>query len=223
MNVTAAALPSFGAFAGQYGYLGIGVLVGAEGFGLPLPGETAIIAGAATAASGHLNIWLVAAVAFAAAVTGDSIGYLIGRTGGHRLVLRYGKYVRLTPGRLERVERFMTRQGPKVVVIARFVEGLRQFNGIVAGATGMRWRRFVLFNAIGAALWVGVWASAAYAAGDHLKAIEATIGRYQWYAIAVAVLAAGGYAAWRAARHRDRRGSSGPGESPAAGERTDPA
>jgi membrane protein DedA with SNARE-associated domain len=115
----------------------------------------------------------VAVVAFAAAVTGDSLGYLIGRAGGRRLVLRYGRFVRLTSQRLDKVETFMARHGPKVVAIARFVEGLRQLNGVVAGATGMPWRRFVLFNAIGAAAWVGVWVTAGYLADDHMDQITA--------------------------------------------------
>jgi membrane protein DedA with SNARE-associated domain len=199
------ALPSLSALIGHYGYLGLGGLVLAESFGIPLPGETAIIASAVYAGSGRLNIFVVAAVAFGAAVIGDSIGYLIGRAGGRRLILRYGRYVRLTPARFERVEKFMTRQGPKVVVAARFIEGLRQLNGIVAGATGMPFRRFVLFNAIGAAGWVGVWCTAGYFAGDHIAAIEATISRYQWYAIAAAVLVAGGFIALRVARNRRHR------------------
>lgn len=78
------------------------------------------------------------ASAFLAAVSGDSLGYLIGRAGGRPLILRYGRYVRLTPGRLARVEEFMGRHAPKVVAIARFVEGLRQFNGIVAGEADLR-------------------------------------------------------------------------------------
>ena len=201
----ALALPSLSGLVGHYGYLGLGGLVLAESFGIPLPGETAIIASAVYAGSGRLNIFGVAAVAFAAAVTGDSIGYLIGRSGGRRLVLRYGRYVRLTPARFERVEKFMTRHGPKVVVVARFIEGLRQLNGIAAGATGMPFRRFVLFNAIGAAAWAGVWCTAGYFAGDHITAIEATISRYQWYAIAAAVVATAGYVGWHLARRRRNR------------------
>jgi membrane protein DedA with SNARE-associated domain len=199
------ALPSLSGVLGQYGYLGLGVLVLVESFGVPLPGETAIIVSAGYAAAGHLNIVGVAGVAFVAAVTGDSIGYLIGRMGGRRLILKYGRYIRLTPARLHRVERFMARHGPQVVAVARFIDGLRQLNGIVAGATGMPWRRFVLFNAIGAAAWVGVWATAGYLAGDHITAIEATVRRYQWYAISAALLAAAGYAALHLALRRRRR------------------
>lgn len=188
----------------QYGYLGIFVLVFVEGFGVPAPGESAIILGAGYAAHGELNIAGVAVVAFLAAVSGDSLGYLIGRTGGRALILRYGRYVRLTPARLARFESFMGRHGPKVVAVARFVEGLRQFNGIVAGATGMPWRRFVVFNAIGAAAWVSVWSTAGYLASDHLRAIEVELHRYQWYAIPVVVLAVSGYIVFRIRRRRAR-------------------
>jgi membrane protein DedA with SNARE-associated domain len=186
----------------RFGYLGIAGIVFVESFGVPAPGETAIIAGATYAGQGHLNVIIVAVVAFLAAVTGDSLGYLIGRAGGRPLVLRFGRYVRLTPARLDRVETFMARHGPKVVVVARFVEGLRQLSGIVAGVTGMPWPRFVLFNAIGAAAWVGVWSTAGYLAGNHLAAITATIHRYQLWAIAVAVLAGAAYLLLRRARRR---------------------
>jgi membrane protein DedA with SNARE-associated domain len=193
----------------RFGYFGVAAIVFVESFGVPAPGETAIIAGATYAGQGHLNVIVVAVVAFLAAVTGDSLGYLIGRIGGRPLVLRFGRYVRLTPGRLNRVERFMARHGPKVVVVARFVEGLRQLNGIVAGVSGMPWPRFVLFNVIGAAAWVGVWSTAGYLAGSHLAAITATIHRYQLWAIAAVVLAVTAYLPLRRTRRRAARPGSG--------------
>jgi membrane protein DedA with SNARE-associated domain len=198
-------LASLTGLVAHQGYLGVFVLVFVEGFGVPAPGETAIILGAGYAARGELNIVGVAAAAFLAAVGGDSVGYLIGRTGGRPLILRYGRYVRLTPGRLARIEAFMGRHGPKVVAIARFVEGLRQFNGVIAGATGMPWRRFVAYNAVGAAAWVGVWATAGYLAGDHIRAIEAELHRYQWYVIPAAALVVIGYAGWHLVLRRRRR------------------
>ncbi len=196
---------SLSALATRYGYLGVAVTVFVEGFGVPAPGETAIVAAAGAAGHGRLNILVVALVAFTAAVCGDSLGYLIGRVGGRRLVLRYGRFVRLTPDRFARVEAFMSRHGPKVVAGARFVEGLRQLNGIVAGATGMPWPRFVLFNAIGAALWVGAWSTIGYLAGDHWEAIIGVVRRYEPYFLAAAVI--GGLAVlwWRLHRHHDDR------------------
>ncbi|MCU7730511.1 DedA family protein [Actinoplanes sp. KI2] len=205
----------------QFGYFGVALIVFVESFGVPAPGETAIIAGSAYAGSGHFNIVGVALTAFFAAVVGDSVGYLIGRRGGRPLVHRYGKYVRLTPERFDKVEGFMSRQGPKVVVIARFVEGLRQFNGIVAGISGMPFHRFLAWNALGAALWVGIWSAGGYLAGDHIEAIASVISKYIVLAAAVAVVALIGYVWYR--RRRRRAGAeptSSPSEVPASRSRS---
>jgi len=190
----------------QYGYLGVALLVGVESFGVPAPGQTAIILGAGYAAHGHLAVLGVAVTAFLAAVVGDSVGYLIGRAGGRRIILRYGSYVRLTPERFARLEGVMRRHGPKLVAVARFVEGLRQFNGIIAGATGMPWRRFAVFNAIGAALWVAVWVTVGYFAGDHIRAIVTQLHHFQWYLVATALVVALAYLGWRLARRQSRPG-----------------
>ncbi len=173
----------------HYGYLAVGGLVLVEDFGIPAPGETVLIAAAIYAGAGKLNIVAVALIGFFAAVLGDNIGFALGHFGGRRLVLRLGRYVLLTPARLDTAERFFTRHGGKIVTIARFVEGLRQTNGIIAGITGMPWRRFLVFNALGAALWVGVWVALGDLAGNHITAIYTTAYRYQLYLlIAVAVL-----------------------------------
>lgn len=189
----------------HYGYLAIGGFVLLEDFGVPVPGETILIAGAVYAGAGRLSIVIVALVAFAAAVAGDNIGYAIGHFGGRALVLRYGRYVLLTSERLDKAERFFCRHGGKVVVAARFIEGLRQANGIVAGIARMPWRQFLLFNAVGAALWVGVWTLLGDLAGNHIGAIYAAITRYSLYvliALGVLVLAA---VARTIVRHRSRR------------------
>ncbi|HET6481852.1 MAG TPA: DedA family protein [Actinoplanes sp.] len=185
----------------RFGYLGIFGATIMESFGIPAPGEAALIAGAAYAGRGHLDIVGVALSAFFAAVIGDSIGYWIGRRGGRPLVERFGPYVHLTPERFDKVEVFMARQGPKIVVVARFVEGLRQFNGLVAGISGMPYREFVTWNVLGAALWVGLWSTAGYLAGDHVEEIAATVSRYLVLVVVVAVLALLTYV-W--VRHRRR-------------------
>ncbi len=173
----------------QYGYLAVGGLILLEDFGVPSPGETILIASAVYAGAGKLNILLVVLVAFAGAVAGDNIGYAIGNYGGRRAALRWGRYVLLTEERLGKAEDFVARHGGKIVVVARFIEGLRQLNGIVAGISDMRWRSFALFNAIGAALWVGVWAALGYFAGDHIDYVYGQAQQYSTYVlIAVAVL-----------------------------------
>jgi len=169
----------------HWGYLAVAGFIFFEDFGVPLPGETMLIAASLYAGTGHLNVFLVGVIAFCAAVFGDNVGYAIGRFGGRELVERYGKYVFLTPRRLDSAEDFFGRHGGKVVTIARFVEGLRQLNGIIAGVAGMHWFRFVAFNALGAALWVAAWTTLGYVAGNH---VETVVNYFTYFAIAVGVV-----------------------------------
>jgi membrane protein DedA with SNARE-associated domain len=182
-------LASLAPILNSYGYLAVGGVLFLEDFGIPVPGETILIAAAVYAGAGSLNIAVVVGVAVLAAVAGDNVGFAIGHFGGRRLVERFGRYVLLTPARLETAERFFTRHGGKIIVVARFVEGLRQANGILAGLTGVPWRRFLVFNTLGAVLWVGVWASLGYLAGTNIGPVYEKINHYQRYAlIALAAL-----------------------------------
>ena len=175
----------------HYGYLAVFFLVMIEDFGVPVPGETILIAAAVYAGAGRLNVIAVGVIGFVAAVIGDNIGFAIGHYGGRALVLRWGRYVRLTGERLDKAEIFFQRHGAWIITVARFIEVLRQANGIVAGTTGLRWRRFLAFNALGAALWVGTWVSLGYLAGSHIDAIYPDITRYSYYLlIALAVVLA---------------------------------
>ncbi|MFI9721909.1 DedA family protein [Streptomyces sp. NPDC052396] len=191
----------------HWGYLAVALLVFVEDFGVPVPGETVMTAAAVYAGAGRLNVAAVAVIAFFAAVLGDNIGYAIGRYGGQRLVLRYGRYVLLTEERLAKAQDFAARHGGKIVIIARFIEGLRQLNGIVAGLSEMPWRRFLVFNALGAALWVGAWVTLGYFAGQHLNTLYPAIERYELYLLGALVLLVAGLVARH--RYRRRRGSGG--------------
>ena len=186
----------------HYGLWAILLLVLLEDFGIPLPGETVLIAGAIFAGSGQLNIVAVGVTGFIAAVVGDNIGYGIGRFGGRALVERWGKYVFITPERLDKAEAFFKRHGGKIITIARFIEGLRQANGIIAGITDMHWLRFVAFNALGAALWVGTWVSVGYFAGQHITTIYNAITRYSLYAAIAAVVLIAAWVVYRLRKHR---------------------
>jgi membrane protein DedA with SNARE-associated domain len=207
-------LASLAPLLDHYGYLALGGLILVEDFGVPAPGESILIAASVYAGAGRLNIVAVGLIAVLAAVIGDNIGYIIGRSGGHALVLRFGKYVLLTRERQDKAERFFGRYGGQIVVVARFIEGLRQLNGIIAGTAEMPWPRFLVFNTVGAVLWVGVWSTVGYLAGNHLTSIDNTMTRYSLYLlIALAVLAA----AWitRTVLRRRRR-ARGRGKVPGA-------
>jgi len=215
VNGTAPPLPGFlNSLAGplnHYGLWAVLLFVLIEDFGIPVPGETILIAASVYAGTGRLNVVAVAAVGFIAAVTGDNIGFAIGHFGGRALALRWGRYVFLTEERLDKAASFFDRHGAWIITVARFVEGLRQANGIVAGITGMRWLRFLIFNALGAALWVGTWVSIGYLAGSHIGSIYSYITRYSYYALIVAGLVVVALIARHLLRRRRARQQSVPG------------
>ncbi|HEY3726323.1 MAG TPA: DedA family protein [Solirubrobacteraceae bacterium] len=167
----------------HYGYLAVGGLVLIEDFGIPVPGETVLILGAVYAGTGRLNVVLVGLLGFFAAVLGDNIGFAIGHFGGRPLIQRYGRYIFLTPERIDKATGFFDRHGGWIIVIARFIEGLRQANGIIAGISGIHWAKFLAFNALGAALWVAVWTSIGYLSGSHINTIYNTATRYTTYLV----------------------------------------
>jgi membrane protein DedA with SNARE-associated domain len=201
----------FGALApvlSNYGYLAVAGFVFLEDFGVPLPGETILIAGALYAGAGKLNVVLLAVIAFAAAVAGDNVGFAIGHFGGRALVLRWGRYVFITEERLAKEERVFQRHGGWIVTIARFIEVLRQVNGIVAGIAGMHWLKFLAFNVLGAGLWVGLWVSIGYVLGDRIGALYERFGQYEGYigiAVAVAVAAFVAYKVYQHVRKKRAR------------------
>ena len=196
-------------YVGDYGYLAVGLGILLEDFGLPTPGETLLITGAVLASGGALNIWWLLLVAWTAAVVGDNIGFYIGRTGGHAFLLRFGKRFGITQARLDKVEGMFHRYGVAVIMLARFVVILRQLNGIVAGSLRLHWLRFLIANAIGAALWVGFWGHLAYWLGRRVYVYAHAIEHIEPLAIggaAVAAFIAGIYVyRWRHER-RDRNG-----------------
>jgi membrane protein DedA with SNARE-associated domain len=190
---------------GDYGYLAVALGILLEDFGLPTPGETLLITGAILASGGALNIYILLPLAWLGAVIGDNIGYLIGYYGGHRLMLRYGGRIGITEERLQYVERFFERYGGWVIVFARFVVVLRQFNGIIAGTLEMHWLHFIVLNAIGAALWVGFWGMLAYWLGKGVLVYVADIHALAPVVLAAVALALLGGVAYLWWRYRGRR------------------
>ena len=160
----------------SYGYYAVVALIALESLGIPMPGESALIAAALYAGTTHhLNIAALAAVAASAAVIGDNAGYWIGKTGGRRLAERYGRYVRLDRARLKVARYLFARHGVKVVFFGRFVAVLRTYAAFLAGLTTMRWSRFLVANAAGGVLWSGIYAFGAYALGNAASSIGSTI------------------------------------------------
>ena len=192
----------------QFGYVAVAGLVLIEDFGVPVPGETILILAAVDAGTGRLNVFLVALLGFLGALLGDNIGFGIGHFGGRPLIERYGRYIFLTPERVAKATGFFDRHGGWIIIVARFIEGLRQANGIIAGISGIRWAKFLVFNAIGAALWVAVWTSVGYFSGSHINTIYNDATRYDAdIALGLGVLLVA-FIAFRVVRVRRARASN---------------
>jgi membrane protein DedA with SNARE-associated domain len=142
----------------RYGYPAVFVAVGVEGVLIPAPGQTLLIAAAIEAAHGGLSIVALVAIALLAAVLGNSIGYLIGRLGGRPLLRK----LRISEARLARVDALFRRHGGWFILVARFFDGSRQLNGVIAGMLEMPWWRFCSWNLAGAVIWVAVWGLGTY-------------------------------------------------------------
>jgi membrane protein DedA with SNARE-associated domain len=181
----------------DYGYLAVALAVLIENFGIPMPGEATLVVASLFTVSGVLDLRIVIAVAFVAAVVGDNMGYAFGRYGGRPLVLRIGRRFGVTNKLLDKVEAFFDRHGTKVVVAARFLPIMRHLNGISAGLSHMAWRRFLLANMIGAAVWVGVWTFIGVRAGAHIDTINTVLEKgFRWLVVALVLLILG-WVGWR--------------------------
>jgi len=175
-------------FVRDYGVLAVMVILALEALGAPVPGETLLIFASVLVGRGEMSLPALLIFAWAGSVLGDNIGYAIGRSVGRSTIARYGAKVGLTDARINKVESIFLRYGPVTVVFARFVNILRQLNGIVAGTMGMSWWRFLICNALGAALWVAVWVFAASYFTEHMSVISVLAHHTS---IVVAILAAG--------------------------------
>jgi membrane protein DedA with SNARE-associated domain len=183
----------------RYGYAVVFAGVFLENAGLPVPGETALLAGAALSHFGHLSLTTVILTATGAAILGDNLGFLLGRRVGRRLVEQLGSRVGLTRRRLAQFDRFFAVHGAKTVFIARFITGLRVFGALLAGASGLRWPRFLFYNATGAIVWSTAIGLLGYALGNSWARLERLIGRAGLVGLAI-VLALGAIAIARARR-----------------------
>jgi membrane protein DedA with SNARE-associated domain len=173
----------------HYGLFLVFALIAVEGAGVPLPGETALIAAAILASKGHYPIEAVIAVGAAAAITGDNTGYWLGRLGGRRLLHKLPLIRNAVERLLPRAERFFHRHGAKTVFVARFVALLRITAAWMAGISHMPWRRFFLFDAAGGILWATAVGTVAFFFGRAAAKAITHYGIYAAIAIAIAVVA----------------------------------
>ena len=169
----------------QYGYAVVFFGVFLENAGVPVPGETALLAGAALSHFGRLSLPRVIITAVGAAILGDNLGFAIGRRAGRGLAERHGWRIGLTRRRLAQFDDFFARHGAKTVFIARFVTGLRVFGAMLAGTSGLAWRTFLFYNAAGAVVWSTAVAIVGYALGHSWDTLERLIGRAGLVAFAV--------------------------------------
>jgi membrane protein DedA with SNARE-associated domain len=161
---------------GRFGYAAVFAFVGIESLGVPLPGETMLISAALYAGHTHrLNIVVIIVLAAAGAVIGDNIGFGVGHWGGYRLLLRYGRYIRLHEGRVKLARYLYLRHGGKVVFFGRFVSVLRTYAAFLAGTARMPWARFLVFNATGGVVWATGYGVGAYLAGDTLRKLSTPV------------------------------------------------
>jgi membrane protein DedA with SNARE-associated domain len=174
----------------RYGYAVVFFGVFLENAGLPVPGETVLLAGGALAHFGRLSLPWVIVTAIGGATLGDNLGFWIGRQGGRRLAERFGPPIGLTRRRLAEFDAFFALHGAKTVFIARFVTGLRVFGAVLAGASGLRWSTFLFYNATGAVVWSTVIGAVGYLLGHSWDTLERWVGRSGLAALAIiAVLA----------------------------------
>ena len=150
-----------------YGYWAVLVVIALESTGIPLPGETILIAAGIYAGTTHrLSVPLLIVAAAAGAILGDNLGYWIGREGGFRLLRRYGRYIRLDDRKIKVGQYLFLRYGGAVVFFGRFVSVLRAWAAFLAGTDQMPWGRFLLFNAIGGILWATVYGLGSFLLGE---------------------------------------------------------
>ena len=185
----------------SYGYLAVFTLVLLESAGVPLPGETALIAAAVYAGTEHtMNIGLVIAAAAGGAILGDNLGFWIGRKFGRDILVKYGHYVRLDQRKLDIAEYLFLRHGGKIVFFGRFVAFLRALAAILAGASHFQPLQFFIYNAAGGIVWATLFGCGGYLLGQSMTSVAGPLG---WGALAIVCL--GGVFLWRYFKSNEER------------------
>ncbi len=203
-------MPDFGHLIEHWGYLAIFVFVILGNLGVPVPEESILALAGYLVWQGDLRLPFVLLVGILSAIAGDNLGYWLGRRYGQAAVARYGRWVLLTPERIDATRRFVTRYGAVGVFAARFIAGLRFMAGPLAGSTGLRPLAFVVANTLGALLYVPTVVAAGYGVGyglgDYVKQYERVAGKVEHVVLLAAIVGTVAFLGWRALRAAwDRR------------------
>jgi membrane protein DedA with SNARE-associated domain len=186
----------------HYGYWAVAIALFLENAGVPVPGETVLLVASFLAFSQHdLRLGWIIVVATMAATLGDNLGFAVGYYGGRPLVARYQAFFRIQNKTLARGESLFARFGAATVFFARFVFGMRIIAGPLAGVLRMPWRTFLVFNFLGAALWVTAVSSAGFLFGQHWGRLMRDLKRFD-LAVAILAVLALGFWWWRSRRER---------------------
>ncbi|HEY6046895.1 MAG TPA: DedA family protein [Pyrinomonadaceae bacterium] len=186
-----------------YGYWAVFFGVMLENAGVPVPGETILLIAGYYASAGHFHLALVMLVAATGAIVGDNIGFAIGHHYGRATLLRFGRFVFLTPKRFQHIENYFDSHGNKTILVARFITGLRVFAALLAGASRMPWRIFFAYNVAGALLWSVVITLLGFLFGHSLPLLVKWVG---WSGtILLITLIVVIIIVWRVRKHRKSR------------------
>ena len=187
----------------HYGYWAVAAALLLENAGVPVPGETVLLLASFLAYSEHeLQLQWIIVVATIAATVGDNLGFALGHYGGRPVLARYQAFFRIQDATIARGEGMFARYGALTIFFARFVFGLRIIAGPLAGVLRMPWRKFGIFNFLGAGLWVTVISGAGYLFGQHFHRLERDLKRFD-LAVAIAVLLGLAFLWWRKRRELD--------------------
>jgi membrane-associated protein len=179
------------------GYPVVFGLIAIETMGIPVPGETALIAAALLAHDGQLDIVPLIVLASLAAIIGDNIGFAIGRKGGRRVFAAAGPLQEHRQKLLDHGEPFFAKHGPKAVFLGRWISGLRIASAWLAGINRMSWPTFLFWNALGGIAWATSVALGVYLLGNVAEKVIQTAGPV---AAVLSVLALIGVVVWRRRR-----------------------
>jgi membrane protein DedA with SNARE-associated domain len=172
----------------QYGYASLFGLLLLGIVGLPVPDETLLVFSGYLISRGHFHPTLTFVAALLGSMCGISLSYWIGRTLGHGAVLRYGKYVRLTPQRMNLVHSWFSKTGEWLLTFGYFIPGVRHFTALVAGTSGLEFSRFARFAYAGALIWVVFFLMLGYIVGENWQRAMALVQRYTLGAVLVGIL-----------------------------------